>query len=122
MAEYDSAVATALRLINLKGKTVTFKTKGLTTPDANEPWNKTKGSPTPIGTPKAVEVSLQRKYANRENIRETDIQLLVAASGLGFVPSTDHLVDIGSDTYQVVAVDRLKPGDQDIMYTVILRG
>lgn len=54
-------------------------------------------------------------------IKRDDKRLLIPAEGLDLELSTDSTITDGSDTYQVISFQELKPASKTVMYTVQVR-
>ena len=115
MTEYTSAIALASRLIIKKGRTITLRRLN-ETPAANE-WDK--GSVANDDHP-VKGVFLGRMKIDRDGtlVRSESDTLLIAALNLTIVPVTADVILDGSTQFSILTVDELKPGDEEIMYTL----
>lgn len=124
MAEYDSAIALAKRLIAKKGTSVTLRsmTPGAL-PDANEPWRA--GANTPVDqTVKAVFLDYEQAYIDGTTIRMGDQRVFMPAtdnSDVAITPEVDGLVIRGSETWKIVKPRPLNPGNQMVMFEIQVR-
>lgn len=55
------------------------------------------------------------------SIAETDKKVMVAASALGFEPTTEDIVIVSSIQYKIIQVDKEEQNNIDILYTIYLR-
>lgn len=111
--------ATATRLINKKGRTVTLSNKVVTTPDPAEPWNKTPGTDVTEDT-KAVIMKYELKEIDGELVKVGDMKALVPYIEGVDVKNFDTLID-GSETWKIKKVTPVQPGDTLIFYRLNLR-
>lgn len=69
---------------------------------------------------------LTQDYTMREidgtNIRFGDKKVLVSASGLAILPISGDILVSGSNSYSVISVNALAPGEVAVLYTVQARG
>lgn len=56
-----------------------------------------------------------------DTIKRGDTKVLIAAQGLRFTPSEGMQVDIGDDTWTVISVTPLDPGEKSAAYKLQLR-
>ena len=124
MAEYDSAIALAKRLIAKKGTQVTLRTFAAgALPDANEPWRAGTNTPT-NQTVVAVFLDYEQKYVDGTTIRMGDQRVFMPATdtlGAAITPEVDGLVIRGSETWKIVKPKPLNPGDQMVMFELQVR-
>lgn len=124
MAEYDSAIALAKRLIAKKGTEVTLRTFAPgALPDANEPWRAGTNTPT-NQTVKAVFLDYEQKYIDGSTIRMGDQRVFMPAadtSEVAIAPEVDSLIIRGSETWKVVKPKPLNPGNQLVMFEIQVR-
>jgi len=123
MGEYDTATATALRLIRQKGRTVTVqRATELESPsDPDKPWRVTQGDPDEYEA-KAVFFPYTTNRQDIERI-DQDEQMLIAVSGLDTeLAFTDRIVDTTrSRTLSIMEFKKLQPGEQGILYDCRVR-
>lgn len=121
MAEYDSAIAMALRLITKKGQTATLRNFTAVAPaDANKPWKP--GVSTPVNqTPKMVFLDYEQKFIDGAVIKMGDQRVFIPASGLTAAPTVEGLILRGSEVWKIKAVKPLNPAGDPIMYEVQAR-
>jgi len=125
MAEYDKALALALRLITKKGRACSIRQAAdPTVADADKPWRATKAAPTDIP---AVCVLLPwgtmgDKYLPGTEVQVGDQLAFIPASGLTAGPELRDTLVFGSEKpWAVVARDVLAPDGVPILYTMQVR-
>jgi hypothetical protein len=134
MGVYDRAVATAKRLVEKYGATVTLTKPSATVEDANKPWRgPASGAAETTETPKGVGLDYDDREVGEmftdvggstDQVKRGDVKLLVAADSLssqeldlkGYTTAT-----VGGRTYSVRAAKRLRPGDVTILWELLLR-
>lgn len=79
-----------------------------TVPDS---WSVTIAPPSPVNS----------KYVNGDIVIETDMQTMIAASGLAFTPSVGMRVVFDSTDYKVVAAQPLYSGESIAAWRLIAR-
>lgn len=119
MSDHSKFIALALRLIAKHGRDVTFKVISSTPADADKPWRGTATPPTPIGPLKAVFVPFRgfefgSEFTDNALFKEVE-QICMVAGGQGNLETTHLITDSGKD-YKVEWVQRLRPGDQTVLY------
>ena len=120
MAEYDKAIALAKRLIDKKGRTVTLMLSENAASDEGKPWEVNEVQRRSVDV-KAVLVPIESKYVDGTTVMVTDKQMYLAAADVTFPITPQAKVrDKGYDN-QVIKVETLEPGDQVVLYTVIIR-
>lgn len=124
MAEYDSSVALAIRLITKKGALVTLRGFSAAPPaDPSKPWKP--GDKTPVDqTVRGVFLGYERKDIDGTRIKEGDQRVLVPSvdtTGAAIAPTSDHVILRGSESWQVVSVKETKPADQIVYYALQVR-
>lgn len=124
MAEYDSAIALAKRLIAKKGQDVTLRgfTAGAT-PDPTKPWKP--GTNTPVNqTVKAVFLDYEQKYIDGAMIQTGDQKVYMPSSDtseVAITPEEEGLVIRGAETWKIVRIKPLNPNGQSIMFELQVR-
>lgn len=82
------------------------------------PWDGTTG--TEVETELAVIVSsFDKRLIDGENIRSSDLKVLVEANN--YVPQTSTVVELSGIEYAILAVKPLSPAGVDIMYELQCR-
>ena len=119
MSNHLKFIALALRLIAKHGRNVTFKVINSTPADADKPWRGTATPPTQIGPLKAVFVPFRgfefgSEFTDNALFKEVE-QICMVAGGQGNLETTHLITDSGKD-YKVEWVQRLRPGDQTVLY------
>lgn len=118
MTEYTRSIATALRLITKKGQavTITYRSGGS--------YNQATGGLTVTETT-ATAYGVVTQYSNSdidgELIRQGDLMLIVAASGVT-KPSVDDDVTLADSTeYTIKSVTDVSPANESVIYRLQLR-
>jgi len=116
---YTKLAAVALSQIQDKGRTVTLTTPGV------DVYNPAAGTFTPgtatTQTPKALFTNFTLKEIDGDLIRSDDKKCLIAATALTAPPTNKDTITDGSDVYQVLPIEQIKPGDTAIVYILRLR-
>jgi hypothetical protein len=117
---YVRLQATATRLIAQYGRDAAlYHETDAPPPDATKPWNP--GTRTFAAYPvKAVIFPVETEFVD-DTVLSTDEQALVSGAGLpSRLTPKDYLVD-GSDRYQIVKSEPIKPGDLTLVFVLFLR-
>lgn len=119
MSNHQNFIALALRLIAKHGRDVTFKVLSSTAADADKPWRGTATAPTVIGPLKAVFVPFRgyefgSEYTDTSLFKEVE-EVCLVAGGQGDL-ETAHLLTDGGKELKIEWVQRLRPGDQTVLY------
>lgn len=122
MVDYVSLASVAERLIEQNGRDVTLRKENRTPADSNAPWQGTSGAVTDIGPLKGVFVEYDNEGIDGDRVRRGDKRLFVAANdtSLQIVEGFDKVVD-GTETWAIVAVRIVQPGDTLIIYDIQVR-
>ncbi len=120
MATYVSLRATAQRLIQKNGRSVTFRRESTTPLDVNNPQ---------LGIVGAIDVTVKASFVNvmfssrgRDLIQTGDLICLIAADDLlGFIPDTSNVIIDAGINYQIVDFQSVDPSDAPIVYQFLLR-
>lgn len=125
MANYTRMAATAKRLIEKNGRTVTLVRLSRSALDTNKPWRGPDPDPDPAPaaiTCKAVIVPYEAKELEGSLIRNGDKRAFIADTSLPDhdLEKFDTLID-GGDTYKIVSVALFNPGDVRLLYEIQLR-
>ena len=116
---YTATASNALRAIKAKGKSYTLRRATVST-SASAPWKQSSASNTDE-TVYAVREEFTADEVDGENVKRSDLQLMVAASGLSVTPiAGDRIID-GATSYRVVNVDTLMPASTAITHTLQIR-
>lgn len=123
MAEYDSLIATAFRLISQKGRAITIS-RATPTANGSEPWKQSSSSTTSFTTygvfqdPRNAEKNYDfaLKILPGTTIERVDWHIYIPAQGASFTPGPGDSVTYDSITYRIVTVSPIAPGAQDILY------
>lgn len=121
MGAYDNAVALARRLIDKKGGPLTLRSFMATAgADPEKPWRP--GGNTAVDqTPRGVFLDYEEKYVDGTSILRGDQRVFLAADGLTAPPEEEGLVIRGTQTWKIIKVKELKPGEQSIMFELQVR-
>lgn len=119
MSDHQKFIATALRLIAKHGRNVTFKVVSSTLADPTKPWKGTLTAPTTIGPLKAVFVPFRgfefgSVFNDTALFKEVE-QICMVAGNQGSL-ETAHIVTDSGKNYKIEWIQRLRPGDQTILY------
>ncbi len=120
MATYVSLRATAQRLIQKNGRSVTFRRKSTTLIDINNPQ---------LGIIGAIDVTVKASFVNvlftnrgRNLVQTGDLMCLIAADDLlGFIPNTSNIIIDAGINYHIVDFQSVDPSDTPIVYQFLLR-
>jgi len=121
--DYSSLAATATRLIEKFGRSVTLTKKGSTSTTAGKPWQGGTAVDSTSTSIKAVAdqtASATLADAFREDTRVKSSDTLIIIDGAVEPEEGDKLVD-GTQTYEIVSTRSLKPGDTALAYFVAMR-
>lgn len=129
MAEYDSAIALAKRLIEKKGRAgVRLLSSGKGAPsNPVRPWRPDAGSSADAVLAQGLRVAFFDAIRARNGaliVAESTAAAYLAMASLpaGVVPADGMLLETGSRRYFVLKVEELAPGDQVVMYILHLKG
>lgn len=119
MSDHQKFVALALRLIAKHGRNVNFKRISSTETDADKPWRGTNLPAASFGPFKAVFVPFRgfefgSEYFDSALFKEVE-QICLCAGGQADL-ETMHIVTDTSKDYKIEWVQRLRPGDQTVLY------
>jgi hypothetical protein len=119
MAEYDRARALALRLITRKGSAITVLEVQDAQPNMpQQPWRL--GEPT-LAEHASVAVFLDASELDINGVQEGQQAALIPAQGLALRLDAKYMIKRGSEVWEIEKLMFLKPGDQDILYTAVLK-
>lgn len=120
MTEYTNAIALALKLINKKGRTIILSR--VSKADTGTPWKP--GAPTNDNhIIKGVFLGTTSFNKEGELVSTDNEHILIAASGLAIRPTIADLIVDSAETLKILSVGDLKPGDEDVLYTLeVIRG
>lgn len=123
MAQYDSAIALALKLLTKFGETSTLTRKNEgTPPDTDKPWTPGTVDEDEYDV-KAVWLDFDEKRVDGDIVKAGDQNVYVAASGLAISPdaSTDHIIRASGEIWSIVGVKTLAPNGRLILHTLHVR-
>lgn len=117
--DYSKLAATSIAQIADKGRAVSFvyKTQGTYAPSTDT----FSGLTTSTATVYMVITDVSKRDVNETLIKAGDKVGLLANDNLTRAPKTGDSVTDGSETFAVIAVEEIKPGDTVILYKMILR-
>lgn len=119
MAEYDSAIALAKKLIDKKGRQINVRRTTLVDgPNPLDPPTQT-NTDYPV---RAVFLDYEQSLINETLIKVGDQRCLIPAIDVPISISTADLIIDGSSVYSIKNDGILKPGDQVIIYDLQVRG
>jgi hypothetical protein len=128
---YTRLRATALRLVTEFGRPIQISESTLALSDPTKPWGST-GDVTSTTTYTAYGAFMQEDAGDLSArlsavsrlvvspVETTDVQVTVAAEGLGVVPTTAMQVIDGDRTMEIKKVVSVQPGSVVIMYILTL--
>lgn len=119
MAQYDSAVALALRLITKFGQSATLVQASRSQQTA-QPWKPDTTVETSYSV-KAVFLDYKINEIDGELIRRGDQRVYVPASGLAVVPGPGDHLERDEERWTVIVCVPLNPGGTQIVYTLQAR-
>jgi hypothetical protein len=122
MTVYTEIIAEAKALIDEFGRSMILRQNtNVTAEDVSQPWDGV-GITNLDTTVKGVFLSNHQRYINNTVVRAGDQLLYLSASSLGdIVPSQQDLIVDGSDIWKIINITPIKPGDENIMYTLLIR-
>lgn len=121
--DYAALAATAKRLVEANGRSVTIRKRSRTPADGSKPW---RGTTSQVDTSvvTAVLVPFESKDVDGELIRRDDMMCIIAASSTNVsaedLEDYDSLLD-GSTIYKIVNTKLYEPGDTRLVYVIQLR-
>lgn len=122
MVDYTSLAATAKRLIEKNGRTVTITKMSQTPADPAKPHRARNPAADTSVTPTAVVVPFESEQVDGSNVMVDDKMVMVAQESVSGVDlkSFDRLTD-GSDEYDIVKVKKVNPGPTSVVYMIQVR-
>lgn len=122
MVDYTSLAATAKRLIEKNGRTVTITKMSQTPADPAKPHRARNAAADTSVTPTAVVVPFESEQVDGSNVMVDDKMVMVAQESVSGVDleSFDRLTD-GSDEYDIVKVKKVNPGPTSVVYMIQVR-
>jgi hypothetical protein len=120
---YSSLSATAKRLIDRFGRSVTLKKQSATPTDAAKPWRGSSQASDISTTALAVIVDFALEEAESDHVQRGDKRAYVAQDSAPEIDlsSYDRLVEADGQTWQIVRAETINPGDTKLMYDLQLR-
>jgi hypothetical protein len=121
MSDHQKFIDTAVRLIAKHGRDTSFEVISSTPANPDMPWRGTNTPPLVIGPLKAAFVPFRgftfgSEYLDNQLFKECD-EVCLVGGGQGEL-ETAHMVMDGAVTFKVEWVQRLRPGDQTILYAI----
>ncbi len=120
MAEYDSSIALALRLIQKKGGDITVRRFDAPVANSAMPWKPTAGDP--LSTDQVVRgvvlpLPVDRKYADGSQVRAGSQICLVAPAGVTFDPDVgNHVILADGSVWTVRARILTAPNGRKVLF------
>lgn len=119
--DYDALQDAAEELIDDNGRDITIQKRSDTVPDSSKPWEPAAdGSGTNINT-----IGVFEDYSISEfggtNIQIGDKKILIKGKGLSQDITTEDQIIDGSETWNIINVKKVQPGDTVIMYEIQAR-
>lgn len=119
MSDHQKFIDLALRLIAKHGRDVTYKVISSTPSDPTKPWRGTTTPPTVLGPFKSVFVPF-RGYEFGSEFEDSqlfkEVKEICMCAGAQADLETAHLLTDNGVDYKIEWVQRLRPGDQTILY------
>ena len=121
MSNHQKFIDTALRLIAKHGRDTMFNTVSSALKNPEKPWQGTATADSVVGPLKAVYVPFRgfefgSEFKDSQLFKEVEEICLVAGSKAD-LEKVDKIVDDGA-SYKVEWVQRLRPGNQTILYAM----
>jgi hypothetical protein len=118
VAQFDTSIATAKRLIEKFGETSTHRRKADgAPPDPNQPWNP--GTQTLTDTPvSAVWLDYDLSRIDGQTIKRGDQEVFIPGSDL---PSAPDASTASGEQWSIVSIETLSPNGQLILYVAQAR-
>jgi len=122
VGQFVSKQALAQRLITKFGRNVTFIVTSTTPLVVAEPWGPNTADSNLTNIP-AVFIDYDSKEREGELIQMGDKKCLIAHLDLGIRPQTKDKILDGTDTWNIVSINTLEPGErtETIMYELQVR-
>lgn len=123
MAEYDSVRALATRLIAKKGKTITLnQVSDDTLPSASRPWDPADVKVSVPVNVKGVIVPILRAKVDDTLVRVNDKIAYISAEAIeDFEVSLKDTITISGTVHRIIEITDISPGDQKVLYILLLR-
>ena len=117
MANFTRLAATAKRLVDKNGRSVTLTKQGKTPTDATKPWRGLSTPTVSTVTGKAVFVEPSKEQRNVDNVKRADAVVYFAANNdAGQALETfDTLLD-GTTIWKINRAELLKPATKKLLY------
>lgn len=122
MARFDSAIATAKRLILRNGVSATLRRYTQTVADASKPWRSGTTTETDYTAP-MVFLPVQGFEGSNDHYKDSDgrthqadIKILVAADDLTVTPNLKDKVINGTDSWSLVKIKEIAPNNQQVLF------
>lgn len=125
MADYSSAIATARRLIQAKGRTVTLQRLEDAPADPAKPWRGPASATPPEATLALSVVQVQPSGANTLGLTIKDEELLrrlsailIAEPAAEDVETYHRVVEADGSHWRIAFVEKLQPADDAVLYFI----
>jgi hypothetical protein len=121
VAEYDSAIALAKRLIKKKGRAVVLRSYTATAAaDAAKPWKP--GVNTPSNQNGfGVFLNYEQKFIDGSTILRGDQHVYLSLEGITTAPQVQGTLLRDAEIWKIIAVEPLNPGEQVVFYELQVR-
>lgn len=128
MNVFDDDLATAIELIEEFGGEWTWTKPAAQASEEHDPWRDIRDEPEPEAEPLTAKIAVL-PYDKREYglaaIEGTEVPASsivgYMAGGLAFTPELTDKIDDGTDFYDIVKIDILKPNGLPLLYTLWLK-
>lgn len=131
MAEYDSAIALARRLVQKKGRPIKLVEKSTTEVDPAKPWlGKTTTPAREVQTfgaffqveflEQLIRLGSGRETPVRSSLTTEEEMVLVPADGLPFRVRPGMLVEDRGNRKEIKRLEQLEPGTQPVLYMLVV--
>ena len=115
--DYSAIQSIALAQIEDKGRDITYRT--VTSGTFNPATGANTGASSSDATIKAVFTNVLEDTVDGDIVRRSDKVVIVSASDV--TPTKQDKIVDGSDVYQIINIDEIKPGDTALIYKLQVR-
>lgn len=117
MADFTRLAATAKRLIEKNGRSVTVIKQGKTPTDATKPWRGQDTTHLASVTGKAVFVQPSKAIQNIDQLKRAEqVAYFAAANDSGQTLETFDLIKDGSTLWKILRAELLQPATKKLLY------
>lgn len=125
MARFDSAIETALRLIQKNGQKVTWQQSLVVVPDATKPWLPAAGT-VALHEPFICFLPLDREgkeFLIKLGATEVNVGMFYGLMGnVSFTPDPKDVVTRDGIVLDIAHIDLLSPNGQKVLWTITFNG